>query len=25
MDRIQDYDLYGPEDAVPDEEAFDIF
>ncbi|QLQ28223.1 penicillin-binding protein 1A [Pseudoxanthomonas mexicana] len=25
MDRIQDYDLYGPEDAAPDEEAFDIF
>ncbi len=25
MERIQDYDLYGPEDAVPDEEAFDIF
>jgi len=25
MERIQDYDLYGPADAVPDEEAFDIF
>ncbi|MEL1266039.1 penicillin-binding protein 1A [Pseudoxanthomonas putridarboris] len=25
MDRIHEYDLYGPEDAVPDEEAFDIF
>jgi len=25
MERLQDYDLYGPEDAVPDEEAFDIF
>jgi penicillin-binding protein 1A len=25
MERIQSFDLFGPEDAVPDEAAFDIF
>jgi penicillin-binding protein 1A len=25
MERIQNFDLFGPEDAVPDEAAFDIF
>ena len=25
LDRIQNFDDFGPQDAVPDEEAFDIF
>ena len=25
LDRLQDFDAFGPQDAVPDEEAFDIF